>query len=206
MFNSLFRLLDDSYFPYTMKSKNLDAAVKKAFPELIEKYGEDVEISLNLTMVPNNTATPIQFKTESGIVLGSLDDVSTTVSILCSNSEVQMEEALVFGMNMEAQGNFTMKELVFYPTVDAVIVQNARVKKAHVQVKTQNFNKLFTEMLKEESESFNTKWVKGWSVASIDPSLAMITGLLKNTTMTPYVMDKFMYAGFGMQADLPTGT
>ena len=44
MFNSLFRLLDDSYFPYTMKSKNLDAAVKKAFPELIEKYGEDVEI------------------------------------------------------------------------------------------------------------------------------------------------------------------
>ena len=202
MFNSLFRLLDESYFPYTMKSKNLDAAVKEAFPELTKKYGKDVEISLNLTMVPNNTATPIQINTVSGIVLGSLDDVSTTVSILCSNSEVQMEEALVFGMNMEAQGNFTMKELVFYPTVDAVVVQNARVKKAHVQVKTQDFSKLFAQMLQDESEY----WVKGWSVASIDPSLAMITGLLKNTTMTPYVMDKFMYAGFGMQADLPTGT
>ena len=59
MFNSLFRLLDESYFPYTMKSKNLDAAVKEAFPELTKKYGKDVEISLNLTMVPNNTATPI---------------------------------------------------------------------------------------------------------------------------------------------------
>ena len=109
-------------------------------------------------------------------------------------------------MNLLAQGNFTMKELVFYPTVDAVVVQNTRVKRAHVQVKAQDYNKLFTDMLKEESESFNAKWVKGWSVASIDPSLAMITGLLKNTTMTPYVMDKFMYAGFGMQADLPTGT
>jgi hypothetical protein len=144
MFNSLFRLLDDSYFPMTMKSKNLDMAIKEAFPELASKYGDDVEISLNLTMTPNNTATPIKMNTESGIVLGSLDDVSTTVSVLCSNAEVKNEEALMFGMNLEAQGNFTMKELVFYPTVDAVLVQNARVKKAHVQVKNQDFSKVFS--------------------------------------------------------------
>lgn len=205
MINSLFRLLDDSVFPYTMKSTNLDAAVKAAFPELAKKYGNDVEVSLALTMVPNNTATPIQMKAESGIVLGSLDDVSTTVGILCSNSEVQNEEAVVFGMNMMAQGNLTMDKLIWYPTVDSVIVQNARVKKAHVQLQSQDFNKLFTEMLKDESESFNAKWVKGWSIANLDPSLAMITGLLKNTTMSPYIMDGWMYAGFGMQADLPTG-
>jgi len=34
----------------------------------------------------------------------------------------------------------------------------------------------------------------------------MITGLIKNSTMTPYIADKWMYAGFSMQADLPTMT
>jgi hypothetical protein len=131
MLNSLFRLLDDSYFPYTLKSKNLDQAVKSAFPELAQKYGSEVSIGLSITMTPNNTATPIKIN-KSGIVLGSLDDVTTTMSILCSNSSVKNEEAVVFGMNLEAQGNFTMKDLIFYPKVDAVLVQNTMVKKAHV--------------------------------------------------------------------------
>jgi hypothetical protein len=130
--------------------------------------------------------------------LGSLDDVTTTLTILCSNSSVQNEEAVVFGMNLEAQGNFTMKDLVFYPKVNAVFVQNTKVKKAHVQIKDQDFDKVFTSMLVDESSLFNAKWIKGWSIASIDPSLAMLTGLLKNTTLSPYVMDHWMYGGFGM--------
>lgn len=146
MFNSLFRLLDSSFFPYTMKSKNMDAAVKSAFPELVAKYGSDVEVTLNLTMVPNNTATPITVHKDSGIVLGSLDDVTTTLSILCNG-----EEAVVFGMNFEAQGNLTMKDLVFYPTINGVIVQNSKVKKAHLTLNEKNFNKIFTQILKDES-------------------------------------------------------
>ena len=134
MFNSLFRLLDDSYFPYTLKSKNIAAAVKAAFPEIAKKYGDDVEVSINLTMVPNNTATPIKINMDSGITLGSLDDVSTTVSVMCSNATVNSEETIMIGMNMMVQGNFSMKELVFYPTIDSVVVENARVKKSKVQV------------------------------------------------------------------------
>jgi hypothetical protein len=32
----------------------------------------------------------------------------------------------------------------------------------------------------------------------------MITGLIKNSTVSPYVADEWIYAGFSMQADLPT--
>jgi hypothetical protein len=197
MFNSLFRLLDGSYFPYTLKGKNLQNAVKNAFPELTTKYGSEVSVALAITMTPNNTATPIQIN-QSGIVLGSQDDVTTSLSILCSNSSVQNEEAALFSMNLEAQGNFSMKNLVFYPKVDAIIIQNTVVKKSHVQLGDRDLNALFTSLLVDESSLFNTKWVKGWSIASIDPALAMLTGLLKNTTLTPYVMDGYFYAGFGM--------
>jgi hypothetical protein len=60
MFNSLFRLLDDSYFPYTLKSETLNKAVKNALPELAKKYGSEVDVALLVTMTPNNTATPIR--------------------------------------------------------------------------------------------------------------------------------------------------
>jgi hypothetical protein len=91
-----------------------------------------------------------------------------------------------------------MKDLVFYPKVDAVIVQNTIVKNAKVVLKETNFDQVFSQIIGDEAKAFNTKWVKGWSVASIDPSLAMLTGLLKNTTLTPYVMDHYLYGGFGM--------
>ena len=154
-------------------------------------------------MLPNNTDSPIKID-KSGIVLGGLDSVATILNIVCSNSSVQNETAVVFGMNLEAQGNFSMKDLIFYPKIDAIRVINANFKKSHIEIKNQNFDAVFNQILNDEADRFNAKWAKGWSVASIDPSLAMLTGLLKNTTLTPYVMDHWMYGGFGMQADLPT--
>jgi hypothetical protein len=171
----------------------------------VQHYGSDLKLSLSLDMHPNNTATPIQFSQESGIVLGSLDDVTTKLSVICSNASVEAEEAILFGMNVLAQGNMTMSELVFYPKVDQVLVQNARVLKSHLKLRENDFTKVFKDILLADADTFNQKWAKGWSIANIDPSLAMLTGLLKNTTLTPYVMNKWMYGGFAMQADLPTG-
>jgi len=34
--------------------------------------------------------------------------------------------------------------------------------------------------------------------------IGMLGGLLKNTTVSPYITDHWLYAGFEMQADLPT--
>jgi hypothetical protein len=61
-----------------------------------------------------------------------------------------------------------------------------------------------TDIANDYFNDFNAKWVNGWSITNIDPSLGMLTGLLKNTTLTPYVEDNWFYGGFSMQADIPT--
>lgn len=43
----------------------------------------------------------------------------------------------------------------------------------------------------------------GWPLANLDPQLGMLTGLLKNSTMSTQVTDGYMMLGFEMQADLP---
>jgi len=127
------------------------------------------------------------------------------MSIICKNATVE-EEAILLGMNIVAQGNFTMKDFVFFPKVDNMLVHNTKVKRAHVKIPAEDLNKVVKKTLQGQVDAFNEKFVKGWSIAEIDPQLAMITGLIKNSTMTPYLKDNWLYGGFVMQADLPTET
>ena len=99
--NSLFRLMDDSFFPYQLKNGNVSDALITAIPQLKTKYGDDVTVSLNITMEPNNTDTPIHLDTESGIVFGSKDSIKTLISIICTNATVS-EEVSLLGTNVMA--------------------------------------------------------------------------------------------------------
>ena len=56
--------------------------------------------------------------------------------------------------------------------------------------------------MKDHTELFNAKWVKGLHVGDIDPHYLMIGGMIKNSTLTPYVKDEWLYGGYSMQSDI----
>lgn len=41
----------------------------------------------------------------------------------------------------------------------------------------------------------------GISIGDLNPRMSMIGGLIKNTTVTPYQMDEFLYSGFTFAFD-----
>lgn len=49
----------------------------------------------------------------------------------------------------------------------------------------------------------NKKYKAGIPIGALNPQLAMIGGLIKNSTISPYISDGWMYAGFSMAADAP---
>lgn len=61
-----------------------------------------------------------------------------------------------------------------------------------------DYNNFFHQVLNNFANDFNMEYVKGWNIDNLDPMLAMVTGLIKNSTMSPYIADGFMYAGFTM--------
>ena len=110
-------------------------------------------------------------------------------------------------MNMKTNINFTMfsvkSDIVFFPSIKSVSVENTAVKKQKVDLNSHNFDAMFKSIFKEVANEFNIKHAKGVKLGDIDPDIAMISGLLKNTTLSPYIADGWIYAGFDMQADLP---
>jgi len=74
----------------------------------------------------------------------------------------------------------------------------------NIKMREHNYDVVFKEIGSGISKIFNTAFAKGWALSNLDPQIGMITGIIKNSTLTPYVMDGFLYGGFSMQADLPT--
>lgn len=203
MLASLMSVGEDAFFPYIMRDVNVSKAILKAFPVIGRRFGSAANASLAITLMPNATAAPINFNKKRGIIIGDIDDVKSVVTILVSNENITDREVATLQMNFEMTGNMTMKDLVFYPEVQEVNIENTYVRKDHIGLEG-DFNKIFETIAHSYFDAFNAKWEKGWSITNIDPALGMLTGLLKNTTLTPYVQDNWMYGGFSMQADLPT--
>jgi len=202
--NSLLKVADESFFPYMVTSKNVTGQLSQLMPEIAEFYGKDVQIAIGLSFMASNTEAPVSFNATHGIVIG--DGVLTKLDIICSNATTTNETAVEFAMNLETHVNMTMKDLVFFPTVEDIKIANTVIKRDVIGLYARNWDQTFTNIIQNAVNDFNTKYAKGWALSNIDPRLAMITGLIKNSTMTPYIADNWMYAGFSMQADLPTMT
>lgn len=145
----------------------------------------------------------VNFDTKNGIILGSTSNVLTTIDIICSNATTKAETAVSLDMNLAAYANITMKDFIIWPKVNSVFVANTEVKEDIVGMYAHNYNIMFTNILKNYANNFNMEYSKGWALANLDPRLAMITGVIKDAMVTPYVVDNFMFIGFEMQADLP---
>lgn len=197
MLNSFMSVGQNSFFPYVERDVNVSQALLAAFPVIAKKYGADANVSLAISLMPNATAAPINFNKTRGIIIGDLDDVKSEVSMLVSNKNFTDREVATIQMNFEMSGNMTMKDLVFYPEVQELMIENTYARRDHIGLEG-DLNKIFETIAHSYFDAFNSKWEKGWSITNIDPALGMLTGLLKDTTLTPYVQDNWMYGGFSM--------
>lgn len=69
---------------------------------------------------------------------------------------------------------------------------------------THDYKGVLTQALQASADAFNNEYKAGWPLTNINPQFGMLGGLLKNMTVSPYITDHWLFAGFEMQADLPT--
>jgi hypothetical protein len=203
MINSLLSTAEGVFFPLNFHNVNISESIKMAFPEFKTKYGPTVDVGIQLELKEYGEP-PFKFSTEKGISFGDLDCVKTILKLTATNDQVKDEVAVQFNMFLQVAGNLTMRNFVIFPTINEVIVEKTNKTLDHVGIKDQPFDDIFTMMLDVEALTYNNKYKNGWALANLDPQLAMISGLIKNQTLTPYVADEWLYAGISMQADLPT--
>lgn len=203
MLVSLFQTVGSNVFPVELFNDAVSTQLMQVFHEIPMHYGNKATVGIKLSMATGE-GKPINFDMKNGVQIGSQNDITTTLELICSNATTVNETAVVFSMNLEAFANITMQNFVIWPKINKVFVANTQVSQDNIGMMAHNYNVLFTSILMNAANDMNIKFQKGWPMANIDPAFALIGGLIKNATISPYISENFLYAGFSMQADMPT--
>jgi len=203
MVDSLFQAAGEELFPITINNKDIQAQLLQVFREIGQYYGQDVTIAMDIAM-NTGEGKPINFDTKHGVMIGSQSDITSTIELVCSNATTKAETAVTFELNAELHANVTLDNFVIFPKINEIFAANTKVTQDKIGMMSHNYNILFTSILQNTANDINIKYQNGWPMSNIDPSFSMLSGVLKNTTVTPYIAENYLYAGFSMQADLPT--
>ena len=203
-FDSLIKVGAKDVFPYQLNDMDVTTLFLQKFPEVEAYYGKQSMHYLRLAH-KDGPGKPITFSRTEGIVYGGESNHQiTTLEIVSSNFTAHNETSLLFEFNHQVAGNMTMHNLIVYGECRKNLVSNVRVAKDTVGLAKHDLDADLQDISNTLVKNVNKKYVNGWALANIDPTIGMIGGLLKNTTVTPYVTDQWILAGFEMQADLPT--
>lgn len=66
-----------------------------------------------------------------------------------------------------------------------------------------DYDQVLYKVTQIAGQYWNKKYAAGIPIGAFNPQLSMIGGLIKNSTISPYVSDGWLYAGFSMAADAP---
>lgn len=198
------RNLDASYFPIMMNDVN-NTFFAANFPEVVTHYGADVDFDFEFSISGRNKGEVFEFSMTDGILLGPDDDLLLMMDMTVKNSSMaDREVCATFQLVGQAKANFTLSNIMVYPIVQEVDTDDVIITKSLFPMAAgKDLEAIFDEFFTTKMNAWNDKYANGWSLANIDPRLAMIGGLIKNITATPYVSDGWLYAGFSMYADNP---
>ena len=65
-----------------------------------------------------------------------------------------------------------------------------------------NYTALFQAVFNDLADDANADYRKGISLDSIIPEIQIFKGILKNTTLSPYIADGWLYGGFDVESDV----
>lgn len=179
------------------KSVELDAA--NLIKEVADSYPKAKNYTTKTTIRDANKGSPIRLNVNDGIMIGHDKDLRFIMDLYADDIKV-----IQFSLTAMFRANFTMdKTFTFFPVLNDPQVITASVMHSEVPLKAGlHYDDVMKAYLSSAIDGFNTKYAKGVPVASLMPELGMISGVLKNATVSPQVANGWMFAGFSMQEDL----
>jgi len=174
----------------------------QAFPEFARTFGPDARMSL-IVDIPVSSDLPFNMNMRDGILMGGQNQTTLTLMILGSNSTTEEPvTAIEVEMFVDVKLNLTMQDLIIYPVPQTVQISYTNLTYDGIGMYVHDYGKFFQAVIDDMTENFNLQNKKGFPLADFSPEIGMIGGLIKNTTLSPYISDGWLYGGFSMYSDL----
>lgn len=197
MINTLLDNNHDKIYPLHLKA---DSFVKEQFPQIVEKYGEDCTVTVDV-----DVDTHGDFVSLNKLTGWSIEDRTATITFVVENKLGRNEIAAQFQVNLSQGLDLTIYEFVAFPKVKSARVdEGEKILVNNINLPEGEYNVQIASILNQSAQVFNKAMEGGWPLANLNPQLGMLGGLLKKFTVTPHYFDEFLFVGFSMYADMPT--
>lgn len=199
--NTLFKDAIPSMFPYTYTGPKVSAHLNESFPEVREAMGNNTkDLKMKATFSKKNVESPIKLSKVHGI---AFDNAILTFDLLASNETATDVNIATFDISLDAYINFTMSNWVFYGSLPHVFVHKVDLTHSNTRIYPRDFKYFFENVATKLADDFNKEHSEGVPIGKLVPQAALVSGLIKDSTITPYVVDGWIQGGFSMYADRP---
>ena len=168
--------------------------------ELQAFYGPTCECDGVLTFPTESDAQPITISKESGVIIGDEHHgLRVNIGIECakdSTSEKELAVELDTGLHLVA--NITFDDFRFWASLnDAKIMQTtAQSKVEGLVLNYHSWDHELTAVVHGMTDDFNLRFGKVHDLRDSHPKIMLITHILQDTLLSPFVADEFILAGF----------
>ena len=111
---------------------------------------------------------------------------------------MEKELAVELDTGLHLVANFTFDDFRFWATLnDPKFMQTtAESKVAGLVLNYHNWDKLLTAIVKSNTDDFNLRYGRVHDLRKTHPKIMLITHILQDTLLSPFVADEFILAGF----------
>ncbi len=127
--------------------------------------------------------------------------MKVTLQFTCSNATTQPELALELEMSLMLVLNATFDKFVIYAQVSEQSVSDTQVLVDNVGMFYHDYDELLTSVINAVVYDFNTTHAKGIDLTK-NTTVKFVAGLLRQTLLTPFEKDEFLFGGFRWISDL----
>jgi hypothetical protein len=102
-------------------------------------------------------------------------------------------------MDLVATANITVRDLMLYPSISSVSINNVEKFNDIVPMYYHDYTQILSLLVQNSVTDINLKYNEGLDLTSYLPKEA---NYFKNITVSPFVNDQWIYAGFDVVQDL----
>lgn len=103
-------------------------------------------------------------------------------------------------MNVEVEVNATLQDFILYLVPGMAIISDCKVVSDKIGMYAHDYCRFFESVYKDMTYTFDKKHKKGINVKEYAPDTVKLMEEIgiTNTTVTPYIHDGWLYAGFSV--------
>jgi len=166
-------------------------------------YGKDVSCEGILSFPFEKDSQPVTMDATRGLVIGNdVHGLTTNIKLMCaSNATATKELAVDLTTGLHIVANFTWDDFTFWAKLSDAKMMNTQVTSPVVELDYHNWNAELTAVVVDMADEFNLRFGTPIDLKQKATVIHFVAGIIRQTLISPFVKDEFLFAGFKMITD-----